>query len=78
LSHRSKSLNNSGRCSLSDVVEFMLDSEWAWAQKEMQVSHSLEVTDTRVHRSTAHTPQPPSTKIQKFLKLSSEGTPKKI
>jgi hypothetical protein len=43
LSHRSKSLNNSGRCSLSDVVEFMLDSQWAWAQKEMQVSHSLEV-----------------------------------
>jgi hypothetical protein len=32
---------------------------------------------TRVHRSTAHTPQPPSTKIQKFLKLSSKGTPKK-
>ena len=42
------------------------------------ISENERRISTRVHRSTAHTPQPPNTKIQKFLKLSSKGTPKNI
>jgi hypothetical protein len=41
-------------------------------------SLGLKVKVTRVHRSTAHTPQPPNTKIQKFLKLTSKGTKRNI